>query len=102
MAKEQSAIDISHVPELERLAEEVRETGTPRMLRRGNEVIARIVPVAPLRANLPARHRARAKTQADMEAFLSAAGSWKGLVDGEQLKKDIKEARGSNRSFPAL
>ena len=33
------------------------------------------------------------KTKADYEAFLSAAGGWKDLVDTEKLKKDIYESR---------
>lgn len=33
------------------------------------------------------------RTKADYEAFLSAAGSWKGLVDPEKLITDIYESR---------
>ena len=101
MAKELSTIDISDIPELARLAEEVNKTRTPRALRRGNVVIARIVPAAPQQANPRAASRG-AKATADMEAFRAAAGSWKGTVDGEQLKKDIQEARGSDRDFSPL
>lgn len=100
MAKEQPAIDISHLPEVARLAEEVRATHTPRLLRRGEEVIARIVPAVPLRAPLP-RQRRQAVQKEDREAFLAAAGSWKG-VDAEQLKAEIHEARGSDREFRSL
>jgi hypothetical protein len=102
MAKERSAIDISDIPELARLAEEVSETRTPRALRRGNVVIARIVPAAPRQANPRVGSREVSKATADMEAFRAAAGSWKGTVDGEQLKKDIQEARGSDRDFSSL
>jgi len=33
------------------------------------------------------------KTKTDYEAFLSAAGSWKGLVDPDKLIEDIYESR---------
>jgi hypothetical protein len=102
MKKEQPGIDITNLPEVARLAEEVRASHTPRVLRRGNEVIARIVSATPLRATLPRQRHGHGKTKEDMEAFLASAGSWKGLVDGEQLKKDIKEARGSDREFQSL
>src|SRR5579871_2875467 len=102
MTRAHDAIDISNLPEVARLAEEVRASRTPRELRRGNEVIARIVPATPLHAPLPIRGRGRRNTKTDREAFLASAGSWKGLVDADQLKKDIKEARGSDREFPSL
>ncbi len=38
----------------------------------------------------------RTITDEDHQAFLSSAGSWKGLVDTEKLKQDIRESR--NRS----
>lgn len=37
--------DVSAVPELERLADEVRRTHRPRLLRRGNEDIALLLPL---------------------------------------------------------
>jgi hypothetical protein len=102
MSRAHEAIDISNLPEVARLAEEVRQSRTPRDLRRGEEVIARIVPATPLPATLPTRRRGRQITEEDRAAFLASAGSWKGLVDAEQLKKDIKEARGSDRLFRSL
>jgi hypothetical protein len=93
MAKEQPAFDISNSPELERLAEEVRASQTIRILRRGNEVIAKIVPATSVRASIPGQRRRRGeKTKEDMEAFFSSAGGWKD-VDAEQLKADIYASR---------
>lgn len=40
--------------------------------------------------------------EADRKAALAAAGRWKGLVDGEVLKKQLKDARGSKRSPATL
>lgn len=81
-------IDITHMPELARIAEEVAATKIPRELKRENKTVAVIVPV-----KKSASKKKREKTKADYEAFKSAAGGWKGLVDTEQLKKDIYESR---------
>src|SRR5437867_11082222 len=89
VVREARPIDISDVPELLRLAEEVRKTRAPRLLRRDGEDVAVLVPVVPTRP----RRTARLKTEADDDAFLSSLGSWKGIVDTEKLKKDIHESR---------
>src|SRR5690348_5651649 len=60
MTRAYEAVDVSGLPEVARLAEEVRQSRTPRVLRRGNEVIATIVPVEPLDATLLARRGDRA------------------------------------------
>ncbi len=89
MARELEPIDVTDAPDLLRLAEEVRRSGQPRRLRREDEDLAVLVPVAP-----PAKRRSRrAKTEADREAFLSSAGGWRGLVDVDQFLEDIEESR---------
>ena len=45
MVAEQEPIDISTMPELARLADEVRRTRRPRVLRRGNVDVAVLVPL---------------------------------------------------------
>jgi hypothetical protein len=40
--------------------------------------------------------------EADREAVLAAAGSWKDVIDGDALKKQLKDARGSKRSSVTL
>jgi hypothetical protein len=47
MAKERVTIDITHTPDVLRLAEEVARTGTSAILRRDSEDIAVLSPVAP-------------------------------------------------------
>lgn len=89
MAKEMRPIDISSVPDLVRIAEEVRTTGRPRILRRNGEDMAMVIPIAHGRK----RRAKRTRTEADYEAFLSAAGGWKGLVDADKLLADIYESR---------
>jgi hypothetical protein len=86
MATEVKAIDVSNVPELLKLAEEVRTSGEPRLLRRDGEDLAIL---------RPARKRGskRTKKLSDHEAFLSSAGGWKGLLDPDKFLADIYERR---------
>jgi len=91
MQRELKRIDISNVPELLRIAEEVQATRQPRILGRNSEDMAILMPVTPSRRRQ--RRTKQEKTQADYEAFLSAAGSWKGLVDTDKLIEDIYESR---------
>ncbi|MFL5586727.1 MAG: hypothetical protein ACJ8DI_03585 [Ktedonobacteraceae bacterium] len=77
------------MPELVKIAEEVDATKTPRELRRENKPVALITPVTGAKK----AKKQKAKTKADYEAFKSAAGSWKGLIDVEQFKKVISESR---------
>lgn len=43
------------------------------------------------------RRRTPEPRAADDAAFLSAAGGWNGLIDPDELKKQIREGRGANR-----
>jgi len=87
MNREIVRVDITNSPDLARLAEEVRASMQPRYLEKDGQALAMVTPVVPRRS-----HR-RAKTASDEAAFLASAGSWKGLVDGEQLKRDLAESR---------
>ena len=86
MAREAKHTDITHIPELVRLVEEVRASNEPRVLTRDREELAVLTPARVRRARRP-------KTKADYEAFLSSLGGWKDLVDTEKLKRDIYESR---------
>ena len=97
MQRDLKHIDISNVPELLRIAEEVRITNQPRILRRDSEDLAVLMPVTP---SLQRRVK-REITEADYEAFLAAAGSWKGLVDADKLIADIYESRRISSRPPA-
>lgn len=57
MAKELKPIDITHTPEVLRLAEEVARSGIPRVLRKDNMDVAELRPVSPT----PPRSRRRGK-----------------------------------------
>ncbi len=93
MKRKLRRIDVSGVPELLSIAEDVHKTKEPRLLRRESEDLAIVMPVKPA---LRTRAR-RVKTKADYEAFRSAAGGWKD-VDTDKLISDIyADRRISNR-----
>src|SRR5438874_6472506 len=90
-------LDITNIPELVRIAEEVEATKTPRELRRENKPVALITPVTGAKK----AKKQKTKTKADYEAFKSAAGGWKD-VDTERLLKDIYEDRRRTNSRPPV
>jgi hypothetical protein len=90
MAQEAQPIDVQTLPDMTRLAREVNETGKARLIQVGGDVV-RLSPARP-RAPLPRKR----PTPDDIQAALAAAGSWKGLVDAEQLKRDLDDARSSD------
>ena len=96
MARELKTIDVSSIPELLRLAEEVRDTNEPRVLKRDSEDLAILMPASRRRR----RRTPRPKTRADYEAFRSAAGSWKD-VDTDRLIAEVYESR-RRSSRPAV
>jgi len=87
MTKELRPIDVSDIPELLRIAEEVGATREPRVLRRDRRDLALVVPIPGVR-----KTRGRVKSKDDMEAFLSSAGGWK-EVDTDKLVADIYASR---------
>src|SRR5947209_5208709 len=88
MSRERIAIDISDAPGLLELAEEVRRTNKPRVLRRADEDLAVIAPIKKKVTRSPFKK----KSEADIDAFLAAAGSWKDM-DTDKIKEDIAESR---------
>jgi hypothetical protein len=90
MAEHAKPIELSDASELLQVAEEVRRSHTPRLLRHAGEDLAIVVPV-PRPSKTP--RRGREKTEAEYEAFRRAAGSWKDLVDTDKLIEDIYESR---------
>ncbi len=83
-------VEIDAFPEFVRLAEEVEASGLTYVLQRDGREIAALVPTKDVNPYGPGR----VHTEEDYEAFRSAAGSWNGLVDTEQLIEDIYESRG--------
>lgn len=96
MPRTTDAIDITDLPELRRLVEEVRAGNEPRVLRAGDEDVAVLTPLPLSPAPGPDA------TPSDDEIFLSSFGGWQGIVDGEKLKRELEEARGSDRPLVVL
>jgi len=88
MAEQPKSTDISDVPDILRLAEEVRRAGEPRVLRGDGEDLDMVVPMP-----RPRKTRLKKPTAADYAAFRSAAGSWAD-IDTDTLIEDIYRARG--------
>jgi hypothetical protein len=88
MAEHVQCVDITDAPEILHLAEEVRRAGEPRVLQKDREDLVMMVPLPQPKA----RRRGRRKTQADYEAFRSAAGGWAD-VDTDKLIEDIYAMR---------
>ncbi len=86
MKKELKTIEISNMPEVLRIVDEVRKSKTPRILSRRRKALAVLRPLE------DKRKRAKSKAKKKFEAFLASAGSWKD-VDTDKLIKDIYESR---------
>lgn len=71
MLKETTPVDISNLPELLKLAEEVQTSRTPRLLKRGEDEIAVLSPVEP--AVRPQQRRRRAGSANPNEWLLRLA-----------------------------
>jgi prevent-host-death family protein len=55
-------------------------------------------PIAEVREEERSTHRTKqSPSKTGHEAFLAAAGGWRGLIDPEKFKEDIAAARGSDR-----
>jgi hypothetical protein len=93
-------IDISDDSDLLRLAEDIRRRKTTAVLRNGDDELVVMMPVTENRTHKARRSSFKQKSQADINAFLAAAGGWKDLVDAEQLKRDIAESRARSSRPP--
>lgn len=97
MSQSSEVIDITHLPDIRRLAEEVRGSQAPRRLRVNDEEVAMLVPLWSEEDQDDEDVKNWTPTEEQRQAVLAAAGSWEGLVDVDQLKAQIKAARGSHR-----
>jgi hypothetical protein len=84
MSGQPQTLDVSQTPELLRIAEEVRRTQQPRLLQRGRQKLALVVPLPPVRSR-----RRRVYTEADDQAFLQSAGGWAD-VDTERSRPPVE------------
>ncbi len=85
MSNNPTPVDISNIPDLLDLVEEVEATKKPRELKRDNKVVAVLSPVFENEKNIP-------RTTADYQKSLAAIGSWSDL-DADELIKNIARWR---------
>lgn len=103
MAHLRMTTDTADAGDLRKLAEEVRASGTPRLLVSDGEEVAMLVPVHGGTAPSPGTQFDQGEPATDLQDFLSAAGSWKGHIDPDEFMVRVREGRSSNRpvvSFP--
>jgi hypothetical protein len=95
VAGEVRHIDISGAPALQRLARVVRSTNTTHVLRDSGRDLVEVRPLSaqPSPPRVAAPRKRREKLDADYEAFASAFGGWKGLVDAKKVKRAMAESR---------
>ncbi|HEY7036875.1 MAG TPA: hypothetical protein VH482_36440 [Thermomicrobiales bacterium] len=84
-----ATLDASHLPDLRRIAEEVRESRAPVVLRLDGRDVAIITPVLPADSG-----KVGVLTTGEFETLMSAAGGWKDIVDVEALKDELRQSRG--------
>jgi len=88
MSKHLTPIDISNIPDLIRLVEEVKTTNQPQILKQNSETVAMLMPMG----TTVKPRKNRMKPAADYKAFRFAAGNWKD-VDVEKFKAEMYESR---------
>jgi DNA mismatch repair protein MutH len=86
-------IDITNMPDLVRIAEEVEATNRPRLLKRDKTPIAMLTPLTP-------KQSAKAKSKAVQDA-LALAGAWKDLP-ADQMEEELDRIRHSSKPTPPL
>ena len=91
MSGQLTPIDISNIPDLVRIAEEVEATNKPRVLKRDNTPIAILTPVKKNQSS-------KAKSKAIKEA-LSLAGAW-GDRDWNEVEAELDRIRHSSNPTP--
>lgn len=84
--------DVSQMPDVLALAEEVARTGIPHLLERAEQTLAII---SPLRPN--SLRRRRVTPRSGHESLLSAFGAWKDSIDPEAMKRMIRDGREDGR-----
>src|SRR5437660_4854732 len=92
MTTDPTPIDISNMPDLLRLVQDVEATKKPRKLVRNNKPVAVLIPT---NTSLSPK-KERPKTKADYEAFRSAFGSWSDVDTVTLLKNIYADRRKTN------
>lgn len=91
MQKEIPPVDITNLPELLNLAEEVRTTKTPRLLKRGDQEIAMLTPIAPVPQPASPKLRELAHRLAGSLANVEIPG-WESSEAAERWVEELRQA----------
>lgn len=87
-----TAIDISTIPELARIVEEVTATKKPRELKRDNTIVAVLTPVETARTQ---------EQQNAIEETLALAGAWSDL-DFDDMLEQLDTIRHQSKPTPPI
>ena len=93
MAAHPTPIDISTMPDLVRLTQEVEATQTPLALKRENKIVAVLTPVEDNNSD-------QAKQKA-IEETLALAGSW-GERDWDEVEQELDRIRHESKPTPPI
>ena len=93
MSTTPTPIDISHLPDLKRLAQEAKKTGKPYLLRENSHDIALLTPVD--------TERKQQTNRQAIEETLALAGSWKDL-DFDDMIEQLDRIRHESKPTPPL
>lgn len=96
MATRRQSLDISAIPELSRLADEVRSTGIPRVLRRAGEEIAVLAPLT-----VPPDRRRATITDRRHSAALEVVARTRGALRGDIPFPGIQAERAATEAAMA-
>ena len=88
------SLNITNIPELEQLAEEVHRTNRPRLLRRDGHKLAVVLPVQS--ANDRPHDIWAGYDPAQVRDALKRSAGALAEIDGEALARDIKQQRGQD------
>jgi hypothetical protein len=92
MSENLTLVDISRMPDLRHLAEEVQTSQKPRFLKVKGETLAIIMPVG-IKAHALKKQK---KTTKDYKVFRAAAGSWKDVDPNLLLNNIYKDRQRTN------
>ncbi len=93
MATHTTPIDISTMPDLVQIVEEVAATKQPRELKRDNTIVAVLTPVETKR-----KHQ---KNQQAIEETLALAGAWKD-IPSDDMEEQLHRIRHASKPTPPL
>src|SRR2546421_10158264 len=93
MSTSPTPIDISHFPDLKRLAQEAKKTGKPYLLRENSHDVALLTPID--------TEKKQKTNQQAIEETLALAGSWKDL-DFDDMLEQLDRIRHESKPTPPL